>query len=184
MKTPKATLPVLLFVLAGLLYTGCDGTSNAYIYLPPNVSVLTLDNDKSVTSENLVIEVKIPVREVDIAAISLSGNKAYAKKLPIPIDKIEDIRIRPISSFNNQYKALDDISPLCQFAYDRDLTDTLSKQELIKVINDIHIRGTISFYIYLKQAPVDTKQQQFIIELITDKNARTADTTETFTLIP
>lgn len=189
MKTIKATLPVFILVLAGMLYSGCDGTSYAYIYLPPDVILLNkkalITGGYTAKSQDLVFEVNVPVREVVVAARrSLPGNKAYAKKSPIPIDKIVDIRIRPLFAYNNQYEALEDISPLCLFANDRALIDTALKEQMIKTINNIYIEGTISFYIKLKQAPIDTKQQQFIIELITDKNARTSDTTEIITLTP
>lgn len=189
MKTTKAILPVFLLVLAGMFYTGCDGTSYAYIYLPPDVTILNkkalITGGYTANSQDLIIEVRVPVREVVITGRwSLPGNKAYAKKSPIPIDKITDIRIRPLSGYNKVYAALDDISPLCLFANDRDITDTTSKEQMIKTINNIYIQGTISFYIKLKQPPTDTKQQQFIVELITDKNARTSDTTEIITLTP
>jgi len=150
----------------------------------------------TVSFDGLYIEVNIPVQTVEVANIfSLPGNVVYAYKpspvTPIALEKITDIRIRPLNDYNTTYPAFNDMTAACTFVTStiKAYADTLSKEELISSLDNIQSEFESSFhqgqfYIQLNEPPSGIREQQFIIELITDKNSRLADTTQPIILTP
>lgn len=192
MKTPKATLPVLLFVLAGLLYTGCNRKDYYYILMPPHAigssnSTPVIDGD-TLSYKEMYINVTIPGQQVNLAGMfSLPGNSAYALSIKQPenilLEKIKNIRLRPLSGYNSNYAALDDISASCTFASFSQSTEMLTKDSMLTYLDGFNLVTTeMTFVIRLKEPPSDVSKQQFIVEIITEGSSLLADTTQNMIL--
>ena len=174
--------------MSALLYSGCYvGNGQKYLLKDPVAiaynNVPADRNARQVTAGNLVIEVAVPMEEQAYACnFSLPGNMAYAYTSRLLIDTVVDIRVRPTNDYGS-YKALDDISAICTFVHVEDPT-IADKTNLIWRINRGYYDGTETFSIRLNESPLVAREQSFIIELITDKYARLADTTEPLIITP
>lgn len=201
MNLKKLIQPIVWLTFVFLLYTGCRRAATKYIYMNPQaMAMLTtgpVPEMNTVSYAGLYIEVNIPTQAVQVAGLlSLPGNIAYAFQPgdpppPIGLEKITDIRIKPLNDYNATYPAFSDMLAGCTFVTTTmaAFADTLSKEEIISNMDhhDDRIRFNSPhgpFYIKLNEPPTGTGEQRFIIELITDKNSLLADTTQPIILTP
>lgn len=200
MNLNKLIQPAILLTFVFLLYTGCKRAATRYIYLNPTaMATLTtgpIPEFNTVSFAGLFIEVNTLTQTVEVASnFSLPGNLAYATSIriptPIALEKITDLRIRPLYDYNATYPANSDMTNACLFVNSSSqlYVDTFSKEELIASICNVQSEFESSFrqgpfYIKLNEPPSGTREQQFIIELITDKHSRLADTTQPIILTP
>lgn len=189
--------PFITCLLIAVLYTGCTRTPVRYTLTQPIIAPATISNSsvppgQPYSFSDFSLRVTVPVRDIQTACnFSLPGNAAYATTIYIPdpilIDKIEELHIYTLNAYNNNYVANTDITSICTFNRN---TAIQSIDEIIEGLNNEYGSfgdGSIderyrSFNIELNESPSSSGDQQFIIELITDKNSRLADTTGTFTL--
>lgn len=194
MNLKLLTRPFILLTLTFMLYTGCSRKPAKYIYMPPSAILFTnmvpVPEESVVPVERLNIEMRLKTQEIQVAiADYLPHNSAYALKIdhpgPIPLEKVEDVRILPLHLYNNNYGAMADLSETCSYSYDQMRRDTLTKQTLLEAFNSGYMNvGASPFYIHINEPPTGRYVQQFIVEVITDKNSRLADTTVEFILTP
>lgn len=186
--------PFFLLTLTFIVYTGCNRKPAKYIYMPPSAILFTntvpVPESSIVPVDRVNIELRLNTQEIQVAiADYLPRNSAYALKIthpgPIPVEKVEDVHIRPLHLYNNDYRAMEDLSESCSYSYDHMRRDTLSKQHMLDAINSGYMNvGASPFYIHFNEPPSGKHVQQFIVEIITDKNSRLADTTLEFILTP
>jgi|GEM_PF-4044288 len=195
MKLRKLIHPVLALTVGAMLYTGCNPESDTYIFAQPSaiayVGLFPVPDGGAVSLESLHFEVSIPTQLVHFAsAATLPGNLAYATSIyqppPVLLEKIKDIRIRPLTAYNSKYAALDDMSDAVGFTIHTRPNDTVSK-DVFLMGNNNAISGlsdvSLHFQLWLKEPPSDGGAvKQFIIEIITDTNSKLADTTQSFIL--
>jgi len=187
---------ILLFTvtLAFILYTGCI-KGRKYIFTQPSATVFASNgrtvvmHTSTVSVQDMSIVLRVNMQDVKVAGLQLPGNYAYATSFkepaPFPLEKITDIRVRPLHAYNDGYGMLDDISEICTFSYNAEGNDTISEGSVIEGINLADDRiGMHDVYIYLQDPPAGVHTQQFVVELITDNNSRLADTTVKFILTP
>lgn len=189
--------PLVLLTVICLLYSGCERKGKKFIFVRPAATVFSklatypvpVTDTTKVAMQDMSIYVVVNIQEINVAGIQLPGNSAYALSIkepdPIPLERINDIRVRPVYAYNDGYNAMDDISAICTFSRTHTGMYTVSKEEILEGIN--HAGRYVSghyFYIFLKEPPSGMQQQQFVIELITDNNGRLADTTGEFFLTP
>lgn len=195
MNLKLLTRPFILLTLTFMLYTGCSRKPAKYIYMPPSAILFTnmvaVPEESVVPVERVNIELRLNTQVIQVAATSfLPRNSAYALSLKepslIPLEKIQDLHIRPLYDYNSSYAAMDDISNTCTYSYSQSGGDSVSKQEMLQNFNAGGLYGTRSpvFYIHFSEPPRNYHVQQFIVEVITDKNSRLADTTVEFILTP
>lgn len=187
--------PFFLLTLTFIVYTGCNRKPAKYIYMPPSAILFTnmvaVPEASVVSVDRVNIELRLNTQEIQLAGIGdLPGNQAYALTIkepqPIALEKIQDIHIRPLHTYNNSYGTSQDLSETCSYSYDQGGTDTTTKQNMLDAINSGGTLGTRSniFYIHFNEPPSGRQVQQFVVEVITDKNSRLADTTVEFILTP
>lgn len=162
--------------------------------MPPSAILFTdmvpVPESSVVPIDRVNIELRLNTQEIQVAiADYLPHNSAYAwtkyVPSPIPLEKLEDVCIRPLHLYNNNYGAMEDLSETCSFSYDQMRRDTLSKQHILDAINSGYYNTeSHTFYIHFNEPPTGRHVQQFIVEMITDKNTRLADTTTAFILTP
>lgn len=195
---PKVfAVPFILLTTICVLYTGCGIKDRKVIFKRPTVTAFTgsgtypapVGSSSAVATQDLSINVYVNVMEIQVAGPQLPGNTAYALSIKepamIPVEKITDIKIRPLYAYNDKFKANADISEICEFSHGYTSGDSVSKEVIIEAIN--HIGRYVDdrdLYIFLKEPPSHEHKQQFIVELITDNKARLADTTVEFVLKP
>lgn len=192
MKLRKLIHPVLALTLGAMLYTGCNRKDYYYILMPPHAICISnsapiVDGDTSSYKE-MHIAVTIPGRQVDLASrFSLPSNAAYALSVKESehrlLEKIKDIRVRPISGYNSKYAALEDISASCIFASFSQSTEMLTKDSMLTYLDAFNLGTTeMTFVIRLNEPPSDVTKQQFIVELVTEGESILTDTTQNMTL--
>jgi len=189
------TRPFFVLTIILMIYTGCNRKPVKYIYMPPNATLYTnnvpLPESSVVPVDRVNIELRLNTQVIQVATTNiLPANSAYALSIRepalIPLEEIQDLRIRPVYDYNSTYVSMDDISETCTYSYSQSGTDSVSKQEMIDNFNagGIYSTGRLVFYINFSEPPRNYHAQQFIVEIITDKNSRLADTTVEFILTP
>ena len=195
MKLHLLIHPFLILTITFMIYTGCNHKPIKYIYMPPDATLFTnnvpLPESSVVSIDRVNIELRLNTQAIDLAATNiLPTNSAYALSIKepalIPLEEIQDLHIRPVYDYNSTYAAMDDISETCTYSYSQSGSDSVSKQEMINNFNagGMYGTGTLVFYIHFSEPPRNYHAQQFIVEIITDKNSRLADTTLEFILTP
>lgn len=187
--------PFFLLTATFMIYTGCNRKPIKYIYMPPGATLFTnnvpLPESSVVPLDRINIELRLNTQEIQLATTNiLPANSAYAlsvrEPVLVPLEEIHDLHIRPVYDYNSIYTSMDDISETCTYSYSQSGGDSVSKQEMLRNFNAGGLYGTRSpvFYIHFNEPPRNYHVQQFIVELITDKNSRLADTTVEFILTP
>lgn len=187
----RCTFPLILF----LLYTGCGRKAGRFIYMPPNAILFT--NQVAVPASSVVpldrlnIQLSMNMQEIQTAFNNyIPGSQVYAttikEPIPIVLEKLRDIRIRPVYDYNSRYRALDDISHTCTFSYSHSGEDSVSKQDILEDFTNAEFAfyGLNHVYIHFNEPPGAYHVQQFVVELITESNTILGDTTVEFILTP
>lgn len=190
MKRYYLRIAVPVFILA-FIYTGCTQEGLKYVYKAPavipyafydyaNNTPVTING--SVNLKNLSFEIYFQFQQIKTASLVLPGNQAYALSLaepiPVPLEKISAINIRPLTNYSSNYPALANITEKCTFHFSHAANDTITLANLINDINNVNNRPYSSTYFRLTESPTDVQTpHRFIVEIITDNNVRLADTT-------
>jgi hypothetical protein len=177
-------------ILCLLFFTGCGGGEYTYVYLKPDVHATSIYNPvvlaemDLVRNEGFLLNVGLQKHTVRVAGLTdIFVNRAYAfspsYKYITPAEPITDIRVLPLYSYGS-VTAGTDISSTCIFLQTRN--DTLTETEVINMLNnDVSERFSESLLdkvLIMPHISITTSiTQQFVIELITEKNSRLADTT-------
>lgn len=189
------TIPFLALTFLAIIYTGCNIEPARLILLNPQIIPYHVNTplpaNTPTTIQDFHLAVTTSTRDLRSAFnFSLSGNQAYATSIhrpsPILTDKVVSIHIRSLDGYSSNIP-IQDITSICEF---KNQQNTTSIGNIISYLNLEYAVDGFSdnthhqtFTIHLKEPPVNT-QQRFIIEMITDKNARLSDTTETIIITP
>lgn len=191
------SIPFITCLLIAVFYTGYTRTATRYTIEQPIIRPVTnpaQPPSQPYSYSDFSLYVTVPARAIETAFnFSMPGNKAYAFKPayipPVFIDMVQEVTITSVFPYKNGETGMNDVTAICTFS---SRGSTLSLSEVIDLINNEYYYSgdnkidefSRSFEIELSEPPSSAGEQQFVIELITDKNARLADTTEIFTLIP